>query len=145
MFKVASKCRTGTTAALLNTRRTVASNPAGLLLVSPQMNLMFPSGLQAGSGLFHLPMAAFAKKAGGSPTKKPESAGTTESKKKPTKKTAAAKDAEPVTPKKPAAKKGKKEEEEATAAPSVYKLYTLKFNSPILPFAKFPLTQNKYI
>lgn len=24
-------------------------------------------------------------------------------------------------------------------------LYTLKFNSPILPFAKFPLTQNKYI
>ena len=26
-----------------------------------------------------------------------------------------------------------------------YKLYTLKFNSPILPFAKFPLTQNKYI
>ena len=35
MFKVASKCRTGTTAALLNTRRAVASNPAGLLLVSP--------------------------------------------------------------------------------------------------------------
>lgn len=27
----------------------------------------------------------------------------------------------------------------------VHKLYTLKFNSPILPFAKFPLTQNKYI
>ena len=26
-----------------------------------------------------------------------------------------------------------------------FKLYTLKFNSPILPFAKFPLTQNKYI
>lgn len=26
-----------------------------------------------------------------------------------------------------------------------YQLYTLKFNSPILPFAKFPLTQNKYI
>ena len=25
------------------------------------------------------------------------------------------------------------------------RLYTLKFNSPILPFAKFPLTQNKYI
>jgi hypothetical protein len=25
------------------------------------------------------------------------------------------------------------------------KMYTLKFNSPILPFAKFPLTQNKYI
>lgn len=29
--------------------------------------------------------------------------------------------------------------------PVVHKLYTLKFNSPILPFAKFPLTQNKYI
>ena len=25
------------------------------------------------------------------------------------------------------------------------RLYTLKFNSPILPYAKFPLTQNKYI
>mmetsp|Transcript_39260 Transcript_39260/g.59915 ORF Transcript_39260/g.59915 Transcript_39260/m.59915 type:complete len:148 (+) Transcript_39260:430-873(+) len=25
------------------------------------------------------------------------------------------------------------------------KMYTLKFNSPILPFSKFPLTQNKYI
>jgi hypothetical protein len=29
--------------------------------------------------------------------------------------------------------------------PTVYRLYTLKFNSPILPFSKFPLTQNKYI
>lgn len=29
--------------------------------------------------------------------------------------------------------------------PEIHKLYTLKFNSPILPFAKFPLTQNKYI
>jgi len=24
-------------------------------------------------------------------------------------------------------------------------MYTLKFNSPILPYAKFPLTQNRYI
>ena len=24
-------------------------------------------------------------------------------------------------------------------------LYVLKFNSPVLPFSKFPLTQNKYI
>lgn len=24
-------------------------------------------------------------------------------------------------------------------------MFTLKFNSPILPYAKFPLTQNKYI
>lgn len=106
------------------------------------MNLMFPTGLQAGSGLFHLPMASFAKKAGGPVTKKPESAVKTESKKKPTKKEQS-EDSEPVTPKKAAAKKGKKEEEKAP--PPVYKLYTLKFNSPILPFAKFPLTQNKYI
>jgi hypothetical protein len=68
----------------------------------------------------------------------------TESKKvvKPTKKEQA-EDSEPVAPKKAAAKKGKKEEEKLP--PPVYKLYTLKFNSPILPFAKFPLTQNKYI
>jgi hypothetical protein len=25
------------------------------------------------------------------------------------------------------------------------KMYVMKFNSPILPFAKFPLTHNKYI
>jgi hypothetical protein len=24
-------------------------------------------------------------------------------------------------------------------------MYVMKFNTPILPFAKFPLTQNKYI
>ena len=34
---------------------------------------------------------------------------------------------------------------EETPKPKLIKLYTLKFNSPILPFAKFPLTQNKYI
>ena len=108
------------------------------------MNLMFPTGMQAGSGLFHLPMATFAKKAGGPPTKKAESAVKTESKKvKPAKKDQQAEDSEPVAPKKAAAKKGKKEEEKLP--PPVYKLYTLKFNSPILPFAKFPLTQNKYI
>jgi len=40
-----------------------------------------------------------------------------------------------------------KEEAKKNAAPTpeLHKLYTLKFNSPILPFAKFPLTQNKYI
>ena len=27
----------------------------------------------------------------------------------------------------------------------IRKMYVLKFNSPILPYAKFPLTQNKYI
>jgi hypothetical protein len=27
----------------------------------------------------------------------------------------------------------------------VHNLYTIKFNSPILPYSKFPLTQNKYI
>ena len=25
------------------------------------------------------------------------------------------------------------------------KMYVMKFNTPILPFSKFPLTQNKYI
>ena len=30
-------------------------------------------------------------------------------------------------------------------APESQTMYTLKFNSPILPFSKFPLTQNKYI
>ena len=33
----------------------------------------------------------------------------------------------------------------AETIPELHRLYTLKFNSPILPFAKFPLTQNKYI
>ena len=37
-----------------------------------------------------------------------------------------------------------KEEELPPKKPD-HVLYTLKFNSPILPFAKFPLTQNKYI
>jgi endopeptidase La len=62
---------------------------------------------------------------------------------------------EAVTPK----KRGRKPKAAADAAtsvteeakleenpkPKLIKLYTLKFNSPILPFAKFPLTQNKYI
>ena len=43
-----------------------------------------------------------------------------------------------------APKKGKAKtpiiEESVKAPPTVHKLYTLKFNSPILPFAKFPLT-----
>lgn len=106
------------------------------------MNLIFSSSLQASSGLFHMPMASFAKKAGGPTAKKAESAVKSELKKKPAKKEQA-EDSEPVTPKKAAAKKGKKEEDKVP--PPVYKLYTLKFNSPILPFAKFPLTQNKYI
>ena len=42
-----------------------------------------------------------------------------------------------MAPKK-AAKKASKKEEQGT--PVQHKLYTLKFNSPILPFAKFPLT-----
>jgi hypothetical protein len=32
----------------------------------------------------------------------------------------------------------------STVTPPV-EMYVLKFNSPILPFAKFPLTHNKYI
>lgn len=50
-------------------------------------------------------------------------------------------DAEVVTPKK---KRSAKKQEEETEKVQ-HRLYTLKFNSPILPFAKFPLTQNKYI
>lgn len=46
------------------------------------------------------------------------------------------------TTRKPRAKAGEKD---GAAAKPVVQLYTLKFNSPILPFAKFPLTQNKYI
>ena len=38
-------------------------------------------------------------------------------------------------------KKGTKAKKEVKMEP----MYTLKFNSPILPYAKFPLTQNKYI
>lgn len=82
-----------------------------------------------------MPMATFAKKAGGDTTK---SSTASETKKKTSKKE---KVEEPVTPKK-AAKKAKKEEQ---GTPVQHRLYTLKFNSPILPFAKFPLTQNKYI
>ena len=44
--------------------------------------------------------------------------------------------------------KAEKRVKKASAKKSVAepeKMYTLKFNSPILPYAKFPLTQNKYI
>lgn len=37
------------------------------------------------------------------------------------------------------------EETEMFEGKLVHKLYTIKFNSPILPYSKFPLTQNKYI
>lgn len=37
------------------------------------------------------------------------------------------------------------EEAEEFEGKPVHKLYVIKFNSPILPFSKFPLTQNKYI
>ena len=37
------------------------------------------------------------------------------------------------------------EELEVFEGKPVHKLYTIKFNSPILPYSKFPLTQNKYI
>lgn len=35
--------------------------------------------------------------------------------------------------------------EEASEEIKPETMYTLKFNSPILPYAKFPLTQNRYI
>jgi hypothetical protein len=40
---------------------------------------------------------------------------------------------------------GKKKKSEITEEMTGETMYTLKFNSPILPYAKFPLTQNKYI
>jgi hypothetical protein len=105
------------------------------------MNLGYIQGLSAQGSLFHLPMAGFAKKAGSATTKSPEGAGT-ETKKRTSKKVKAVAE-EPVAPKK--SKKAQKQEEEKVKTPVLHKIYTLKFNSPILPFAKFPLTQNKYI
>ena len=54
--------------------------------------------------------------------------------------TAADKTVEAATPKPKATRKRK-----SAKAPEQMKMYVLKFNSPILPFAKFPLTHNKYI
>jgi hypothetical protein len=51
-----------------------------------------------------------------------------------------------IVPKTKRARKQKSEPTADTETPkSLRKMYVLKFNSPILPFAKFPLTQNKYI
>lgn len=44
-----------------------------------------------------------------------------------------------------AKKTTKKKDDEASSPGGNEHMYTLKFNSPILPYAKFPLTQNKYI
>lgn len=38
-----------------------------------------------------------------------------------------------------------KTEDSKEGPQALKKMYVLKFNSPILPYAKFPLTQNKYI
>jgi hypothetical protein len=84
-------------------------------------------------------MAGFAKRAGSPPAKQTEGASSNETKKKPSKKVKA-KVEEPVTPKKAKKATPKKGQTEEAQPPVVHKLYTLKFNSPILPFAKFPLT-----
>ena len=47
------------------------------------------------------------------------------------------------TPKKTAAKRTAKKGKKASTKP--ISMYVLKFNTPILPYAKFPLTHNKYI
>lgn len=39
----------------------------------------------------------------------------------------------------------RKSAKKESASTEPMEMYTLKFNSPILPYAKFPLTQNKYI
>ena len=41
--------------------------------------------------------------------------------------------------------KGSASTKKSKQKPVPQTMYTLKFNSPILPYAKFPLTQNKYI
>jgi hypothetical protein len=55
--------------------------------------------------------------------------------------------AEGETPPTPAPRKRAKKAEKlpSTNIGPLRKMYVMKFNSPILPFAKFPLTQNKYI
>ena len=45
----------------------------------------------------------------------------------------------------PDVEEAKLEQEELYEGKPVHRLYTIKFNSPILPYSKFPLTQNKYI
>ena len=56
-------------------------------------------------------------------------------------------DAAPESEVKKTRKRRTKKEIEAEAAggEQPVKMYVLKFNSPILPYAKFPLTHNKYI
>ena len=45
----------------------------------------------------------------------------------------------------PVIKKAASKKKAKASLPKPETMYTLKFNSPILPYAKFPLTQNKYI
>jgi len=45
----------------------------------------------------------------------------------------------------PVIKKAALKKKAKASLPKPETMYTLKFNSPILPYAKFPLTQNKYI
>jgi hypothetical protein len=58
----------------------------------------------------------------------------------------------PTTEKKPRKSRATKKDKEQYAPQEgntnigpLRKMYVMKFNTPILPFAKFPLTQNKYI
>jgi len=117
-----------------------------------------------GASLFRYPAAFFAKKTDNKKLKEEEDKESTPSLKK--KRASAKKETE--TPEAPASgRKTRKSKTNVSAAeeegnakteiesktapdekanlPAVHRLYTLKFNSPILPFAKFPLTQNKYI
>lgn len=59
--------------------------------------------------------------------------------------TAPAKESKSSRKKKETTAAAEETKEDVPPPPVLHKLYTLKFNSPILPFAKFPLTQNKYI
>ena len=133
MFKAATKCG-GTLLTTTNLSRRLVMN-ANLMrpaLIMPTLN---------STSMFVYPSAGFAKKTDKpiAPKKEKEEkkvAATTTKKAK--KEATPVVEEKPVTPKKASSKKASKKEE--TGGPIVHRLYTLKFNSPILPFAKFPLT-----
>jgi endopeptidase La len=138
MFKAASKSTSLSTMLLFNgNARRVAPSLLKVRLVT-QAHLP--------QGIFSYPSFHFSSTPGDGPvTPKKKSAkkvAATEEEgaatEVPKKRTRASKKQSPVTVETP-------KEPEVPLPPVVHRLYTLKFNSPILPFAKFPLTQNKYI
>ena len=86
------------------------------------------------------------KRRGRPPKAKPENEDTVESTPKKTRATKAkATAAAAEETKKSPVKRTRKSTKKEAAANKPISMYVLKFNSPILPFAKFPLTHNRYI